>query len=105
MSINRNMNLMMLQVNNKSKSSSGQKIDNWSNVKEIEVAIYPASYTILTSANVKYADSTNTGLSTYKDIEAEKNRIVNGSDVYEVAFSNQIGKYTQLFLKKVIYNG
>ena len=105
MSINRNMNLMMLQAKTKTKSPSGQWLETWVDVKEIEVAIYPASYTIVTTANVRYADSTNTGLSTCKDIKEVVNRIVKGEEIYTVTFSNIIGKYTQLFLKQVIYNG
>ena len=96
---------MMLQVKNKTKSLSGQWVEDWVDVKEIEVAIYPASYTILTSANVKYADSTNTGLSVYKDIKAVTNRIVFGTDIYEITYANPIGKFCILYLKQVIYNG
>lgn len=105
MIINRNMDKYMLQIKTKAQDSYGQWKETWVDVKEIDVAIYPASYTILTSANIKYSESTNTGLSTYKDIKEVVNRIIKGNKIYEVTFSNSIGKFTQLYLKKVIFNG
>lgn len=104
MIINRNMEKYTLQEKKKVQSKSGQWKETWVDVKEIDVAIYPANYTILTSNNIKYAESTNTGLSTEKNIKEVVNRIVKGSEIYEITFSNGIGKFTQLYLKKVIYN-
>lgn len=105
MTINRNMETYTLQEKKRVQNKAGQWVYNWEDVKQIEVAIYPANYTILTSGNIKYASSTNTGLSTCKNIKEEINRIVKGNEIYEITFSNPIGKYTQLYLKKVIFNG
>jgi len=105
MIINRNMKSYILQKNKKVQGKSGQWMDNWIDVKEIEVAIYPVNYTILTSGNIKYSESTNTGLSTEKEIEPIVNRIMYGEEIFEITFSNTIGKYTQLYLKKLIFNG
>jgi hypothetical protein len=102
MTILRDMKPVILQEKSKYQNSSGQWIDTWIDIKEIEVAIYPANFTILTSGNIKYAESTNTGLSDEKDIKEIVNRIKDNNDIYEITFSNPIGKFTQLFLKMVI---
>ncbi|PNT94151.1 phage head completion protein [Clostridium thermosuccinogenes] len=102
----RNFKPYTLQKRTKKQNKSGQWVYDWEDVKTIDIAIYPANYTILTSANQKYAESTNTGLTPEKDIKAEINRIyVNDNEVYEITFSNPIGKFTQLYLKQVIFNG
>jgi len=105
MSISRNMQTMMLQVRTKTRSPSGQWVEAWVDVKNIEVGIYPASYTILTSSNIKYSESTNTGLTLCKDIKEVVNRIVKGTEIYDITFANNAGRYAQLFLKRVVYNG
>lgn len=103
--INRNMKPYMLQVKAKNQNKYGQWIESWEDVKSIDVAIYPANYAILTSANIKYSESTNTGLTTEKDIKEVVNRIVKGNEIFEITFANPIGKFTQLYLKKTIFNG
>lgn len=107
MIINRNMDKYTLQVKTRIQSTSGAWKDSWNDVKDIDVAIYPANYNILVTNNQKYAESTNTGLTTEKNIVEINNRLYDEptKTVYEITFVNPIGKYTQLYLKKVVFSG
>lgn len=105
MSIFRDMKLAILEKKEKVQQPSGAWKEEWVTDRNIDLAIYPANNVILTSSNVKYSESTNTGLTTEKVIVEVKNRINDNGQIYDITFANPAGKYTQLYLKKVVPSG
>ncbi len=104
MIIKRNMKNIVLEEFKKVQSPSGAWKQEWVKVKDVEVGIYPLSGAYLTTSNVKFANSTNTGLTGEKAILEGKNRLNDSGVIYDIDFVNPIGKYTQLVLKKMVAN-
>lgn len=105
MSINSNMKPMVMEkYTDISSQNSGAKKKAWVKDKDINVAIYHANNTILMSNNVKFNQSTNTGLTTEKVI-TEANRLNDNGVIYEITYANTSGRLTQLYLKKVSFDG
>lgn len=102
MVINRHMEKVSLEEFQKIQTPSGSWKDKWEHLKYIECAIFPLSGQYLMSANVKFADSTNTGLCKDKGIKEGKHRINKDGEIYTIQFVNDIGKHSQLILKKVV---
>lgn len=102
--IRRDMKPVTLEKNVPVQGKSGQLKDNWVADRTIDVAIYPVSGTVLFSNNVKFNQSTNTGLTLEKAIqETEKekgNRLNDNGTIYKINFANPAGRFTQLLLQK-----
>lgn len=100
MSINRDMKKYMLQKNVPTKSPSGAIKDVWTDVQEVDVAVYKTDE-LKVVASEKYTQSTHTGLTRYKDITAD-NRLKKGDTIYEITSCNTEGRLTNLLLKVVV---
>ena len=98
MSINRDMKKYMLQENHPIRSPSGAEKDNWIDVKEIDAAVYKKN-DMKVVASEKYIESTHTGLSYCKDIQADTFRLVRNNAVYAITDCNTEGRLTNLLLK------
>lgn len=94
MSINRAMKPVILEKKDRVQQPSGAWKEEWVFDKDIELTIYPANNVILTSSNIKYSESTNTGLTTEKAIVEVKNRINDNGQIYDITFANpaEIGR-------------
>lgn len=106
MSINRDMKTVSLEKKTISQSPSGQKKETWVSDRNIELAIYPIQNSVMLSNNVKFNQSTNTGLTRelgIKESSLDKGNRINDNDViYTINFVNEAGRYTQLMLQKNI---
>ncbi|KIL09249.1 phage head-tail adapter protein [Clostridium botulinum] len=103
MSINSNMKPIMLQKKEKVKSPTGAKKEQWVDVKVINVAIYKTN-DMLNTNSTKYNESSHTGITFYKDIKENMNRLVKDKTVYNVTSANPQGRLTNLLLKVVDTN-
>lgn len=90
----------MLQENVPTKSPSGAVKDVWTNVQEIDVAVYKTD-DLKVVASEKYTQSTHTGLTNFKAITSD-NRLVKDNTVYEITSCNTEGRLTNLLLKVVV---
>ena len=100
-SINRDMELILLDNKIKSRTKSGAEKWNWDteNSVEIEVAIYDIDDRINTQS-ARFNDSSHIGLTRYKDIKEGLNRLRKGDMIYNILSSKSKGRFTQLLLKK-----
>ncbi|WP_251860396.1 hypothetical protein [Clostridium sp. Marseille-Q2269] len=105
MSINTNMEPILLESKVKKRTASGATKDIWDidNPITINVAIYDMDHRINTQS-IKFNDSSHTGLSRYKDIKEGINRLRKGDTVYNILSSKTKGRFTQLYLKVVDTN-
>ena len=101
MSINRNMKPYMLQENQPKRSSSGALVDNWVDIKEIDVSVHKKN-DLKVVASEKYLESTHTGLTHFKDITADKFRLKKDGKIYQITDCNTEGRLTNLLLKVVV---
>lgn len=106
MSINRDMKSVSLEKKTIVQAPSGQKKETWVEDRPIELAVYPIQNSVMLSNNVKFNQSTNTGLTKESGIKESSldggNRINDGSVIYTINFVNEAGRYTQLMLQKNI---
>lgn len=106
MSINRDLKKVFLEKKTIVQATSGQKKETWVKDKDIDLAIYPVQGSIMLSNNVKFNQSTNTGLTRAVNIKessvADGNRINDNNVIYTINFVNEAGKFTQLLLQKNI---
>lgn len=101
---NRDKKEMLLQAKVKEEMPSGAEKFVWEDVKAIEVAVYKNNDTINTQS-VRYNESTHTGITDYKDIQEDKNRLIDSNDiVYEITSANTKARLTTLLLKVVDTN-
>lgn len=100
MSVNRNMKKYMLQENKPIRTPSGAEKDNWTDVKEINVAVYKKN-DMKAVASEKYIESTHNGLTYYKDIKSDSFRLASNNTVYVITDCNTEGRLTNLLLKVV----
>ena len=100
MSINRDMRKYVLQVNIPTKSPSGAKKPNWTDVEEIDVAVYKKN-DFKMSTSERYMTSSHTGLTYFRDIQADRNRLVKDGVAYEITDCNPDGRLVNLLLKVV----
>lgn len=100
MSINRDMKKYMLQHNGPVRSPSGAPKDRWTDVREIDVAVYKKN-DLKVVASEKYIESTHTGLTYCRDIQADTFRLVLNDVIYTITDCNTEGRLTNLFLKAV----
>lgn len=98
--INRDMQSFKLQAKTDQQNDFGEMISKWEDVGVIEVAIYKTNDYISTNS-IRYNESTHTGLTAYKDIKEGKNRLVDGSTIYNIISSNAKGRLNTLLLKVV----
>lgn len=103
MSINANMEPILLEIKTKNRTPSGATKEAWGNAITIEVAIYEIDDRINTQS-VKFNDSSHTGLTRYKDIKEGINRLRKGDTVYNILSAKTKGRLTQLYLKVVDTN-
>lgn len=105
MSINRDMQSVVLQVKTGDDSSTGAKIDGWIDYKTIRVAIYKTNDMAVTQS-VKYRESTHTGLTYEREIKESECRLVDKSGtVYEITSADTSGRLTGLLMKVVDTSG
>lgn len=97
-SINRDMELVLLETKIKIRTPSGATKETWGNPIDIEVAIYDIDDRINTQS-VRFNDSSHTGLTRYKDIKEGINRLRKGETVYNILSAKTKGRLTQLYLK------
>ena len=100
MSVNRDVKKYMLQRNEPIRSPSGALKDNWTDVREINIAVYKKN-DLKVVASEKYIESTHTGLTYCKDIQADVFRLVRNNSVYAITDCNTEGRLTNLLLKVV----
>jgi hypothetical protein len=104
MSINRDMKKVSLEKKTIVQAPSGQKKETWVKDKDIDLAIYPVQGSIMLSNNVKFNQSTNTGLTRDVNIKesslADGNRINDNGVIYTINFVNEAGRFAQLLLQK-----
>lgn len=100
MSINRDMKKYMLQHNDPVRSPSGAPKDIWTDVREIDVAVYKKN-DLKVVASEKYIESTHTGLTYCRDIQADTFRLVLNDVIYTITDCNTEGRLTNLLLKAV----
>lgn len=100
MSINRDMKKYMLQHNDPVRSPSGAPKDRWTDVREIDVAVYKKN-DLKVVASEKYIESTHTGLTYCRDIQADTFRLALNDVIYTITDCNTEGRLTNLLLKAV----
>ncbi|WP_049041135.1 hypothetical protein [Clostridium sporogenes] len=105
MSINANMEPVLLETKVKTRTLSGATKEKWDtdNPITIQVAIYDIDDRISTQS-VKFNDSSHTGLTIYKDIKEGINRLRKDDTVYNILSAKTKGRLTQLYLKVVDSN-
>lgn len=101
--INRDMNPIMLQKKETTKTPSGATKEAWVTVGNIKVAIYKTN-DYRNTQSVRYNESTHTGLTACKDIKEGVNRLIDGKVVYDLTSVNPKGRLTTLLLKVVDTN-
>ncbi|CDG02101.1 Putative uncharacterized protein [Clostridium chauvoei JF4335] len=94
----------MLQVKEKVKKPSGASGEEWKDVKLIDISIYHTN-DMKNTQSVRYNESTNTGITFYKDINKNVNRLKDGDTIYNITKVNTKGRFTTLLLKVVETNG
>ncbi|MCI6468128.1 MAG: phage head-tail adapter protein [Faecalicatena sp.] len=100
MSVNRSMKKYMLQKNNPVRSPSGAEKYIWTDVMEIDAAVYKKNdFKVITSE--KYMESTHVGLTYYKDIQSDSFRLIRDNTVYEITDCNTEGRFANILLKVV----
>lgn len=104
MSINRNMKKYMLQKNVTVRSPSGANKAYWTDIREIDVAVYKKN-DMRVVASEKYIESTHTGLTYCKEIQSDSFRLVRGDVVYDITDCNTESRMTNLLLKVVAPDG
>lgn len=103
MSFIADMKPIMLQVKAKVKKPSGATAETWQDVQNIDVAIYNTDDMKVTQS-VRYNQSSNVGISFYKAIDKDMNRLVDGTTIYTITKVNPRGRLTSLLLKAVDTN-
>ena len=103
MSFISDMKSVMLQVRAKVKKPSGATVETWQNVQNIDVAIYTTDDMKVTQS-VRYNQSSNVGITFYKAIDKDKNRLVDGTTIYTITKVNPRGRLVSLLLKVVDTN-
>jgi len=98
------MKPIILQEKVKIESPSGAIKDGWQDVKSIDVALYLTDDMKYTQS-VRYNESSHIGLTFYKDIDKNKNRLRLDNIIYTITKANPKGRYTTLLLKVVDTNG
>lgn len=104
MSVITDMKPIMLQVKKEIKGLSGAKKEQWVDDKTINVSIYLTD-DMKNTKSVRYNQSTNTGLTFFKDIDKNNNRLREGNTIYTITKVNSKGRFTTLLLKAVDIDG
>lgn len=104
MSIITDMKAIMLQVKKEIKGPSGAKREQWEDDKTIDAAIYLID-DMKNTQSTRYNQSTNTGITFYKDIDKNNNRLKDGETIYDITKVNTRGRFTTLLLKSVEIDG
>ncbi|MDB1935269.1 hypothetical protein PMY12_18555 [Clostridium tertium] len=100
MSIIADMKPMILQIKEEIEMPSGAKKEKWNDVKTIDVAIYLID-DMKNTQSVRYNESTNTGITFFKNIDKNNNRLKDGSVIYTITKVNNKGRFTTLLLKGI----
>lgn len=104
MSVITDMKPIILQEKVKIESPSGATKEEWQDAKSIDVALYLTNDMKYTQS-VRYNESSHIGLTFYKDIDKNKNRLRLDNIIYTITKANPKGRYTTLLLKVVDTNG
>lgn len=101
MSINRNMRPYTLQKKLSGRTKSGAESESWSDVDTILVSFKKVNEMRVT-ANVKYGEASHTGLTYYKNVRKNVNRLIDEDGiVYDILDVNLESRLTNLILKAV----
>ncbi|WP_312647569.1 phage head completion protein [Aminipila sp.] len=103
MSINQEMRPLMLQKRKDGESPTGAVKYEWEDVKTIDVAVYKTNSTLNTQ-NVRYNESSHTGLTYEKEVEENLYRLVDGERVYDITLADTKNRLTSLLLKEIDTN-
>lgn len=104
MSIISDMKPIMLQFKATVKKPSGAIIEEWKDVKIIDVAIYLTN-DMKNTQSVRYKESTHTGITFYKGLDKNISRFKDGNTIYTITKLNERGRFTSLLLKVVDTDG
>lgn len=100
MSINRDMKAYDLEQRISIRTESGAEDYEWKKICSIKAAVYKKNdRSVVTSE--KYLESTHTGLTQYRMIEADKYRLVRDGICYLVTDCNPERRLTNLLLRVV----
>ncbi len=103
MSVVTDMKPIMLQGKVKVESPSGAIRYEWQDVKSIDVVLYLTDDMKYTQS-IKYNSSSHVGLTFFKDIDKNSNRLKLGDTIYDITKVNSKGRFTTLLLKVVDTN-
>ncbi len=104
MSIITDMKPIMLQGKVEIEMPSGSKKESWNDIKTIDVAIYLID-DMKNTQSVRYNESSNTGITFFKGIDKNINRLKDGDVIYTITKVNSKGRFTALLLKAIDING
>ncbi|MDC4242534.1 hypothetical protein NE398_20600 [Clostridium tertium] len=100
MSIITDMKPIILQRRKTMPTNSGAPKYEWEDDKAIDVAIYLID-DMKNTQSVRYNESTNTGITFFKNIDKNNNRLKDGSVIYTITKVNNKGRFTTLLLKAI----
>jgi len=97
------MKPIILQEKGESNSPSGAIKEEWKDIKTIDVALYLTDDMKYTQS-LRYNESSHIGLTFFKDIDKNENRLRLGNITYTITKVNPKSKLTTLLLKVVDTN-
>ncbi|WP_404988173.1 hypothetical protein [Clostridium culturomicium] len=100
MAIITDMKPIMLQERKKVPTNSGSPKYEWVDLKLIDVAIYLTD-DMKNTQSIRYNESSNTGITFFKEIDKVKNRFRDGEIIYTITKVNPKGRFTTMLLKVV----
>lgn len=100
MSITRDMKEYILQRKIVKRTASGAENISWQDVSRIDAAIYKKN-DFKTVASEKYIKATHTGLTKYRDLCADKYRLVGDGIIYAITDCNTESRLTNLLLEVI----
>lgn len=108
MSIYSNLRKVELQSKKIIKSPTGAEKTSWVTEKHINMAIYDSnmykSDNNINVQSIKYLESSHVGLTKFKDIKEDKNRISFNGKIFDVISTTNGGRYSIILLKEVDLN-
>ena len=100
MSIISDMKPIILQEKIKVISETGAIKYKWVDVKEINATVYLVN-DMRNTQSIIYNESTHVGLTYYKDIGNNSNRLKDGETIYTITKINPRGRFTSMLLKVI----
>lgn len=100
MSIIADMKPIILQERIRIPTNSGAPKYDWVDVKSIDIAIYLID-DMKNTQSTRYNESSHTGITFYKNIDKNNNRLKDGNVIYTITKVNNKGRFTTLLLKVI----